>query len=108
MWREHGAIHRGLPAGRDQNLHRLERLRRAELPEALFHLLVARKLIERLEPPGLAQRGALAFDDAERDAVDEQHQIRANVLLAALDLELARDHELVVPRVAEVEEPNRV
>ncbi len=54
--------------------------------------------------------GAFEFGDRERDAVDEQHGIRDDVAAPAaqLHLELVDDEEIVVVRVLEVDEPDRL
>ena len=108
MRRQDGPVHGGLAAGRDEDLDGLEQLRRPQLAVPLLHLLVARELVDRLVLPPVAERRALALDDSERDAVDEQHHVGADVLLRPVDLELPGDDELVAGRVVEVEEPDRV
>jgi hypothetical protein len=106
--RADGAEPRGLPARRDQELRRVKELRGAEAAEALAQLLVAVELVDGLVQPLVAESRVLALDDGERDPVHVDHDVRDDVLLLALDLELPRDDQ-VVPRSAfEVEEADRV
>jgi hypothetical protein len=106
--REDRAVDGCLRAGRDQDLHRLEELGRTEFPVALLHLLVAGELVDRFELPRLAEGWARALDEPHRDPVHEERDVGPDVLLRAVDLELAGDDELVCARVFEVEEPDRV
>ena len=104
----HGAVRRGVHAGRDQNLDRLEELRRPQVAVPRLQLLVAGELVDGLRLPTFGQRRALALDDRERDAVHQDDDVGADVFLGALDAVLPGDDELVLARVVEVDEADRV
>ena len=76
-----GAVDGALAAGGDENLRRLEQLRRALVLPAGGGLLVAMELLDRFGLPGVADGGALALDDREREAVDEHDDVGDDVLL---------------------------
>jgi hypothetical protein len=103
-----GAVEGRLAAGGDEDLDRLEQPGGAQLAEPGLELLVAAELVEGFGLPRLAEGRALALDDDERDAVDKENDIGADVLLGALDAELAGDDELVLSGVVEVEEAGGV
>ena len=103
-----GAVDGPLAAGRDEDLRRLEQLRRPLVLPARAGLLVAVELLDRFGLPGVADGGALALDDHERQAVDEHHDIGDDVLLRAEHPVLAGDEPLVALRLVEVEEPDGV
>ena len=102
------AVDGSFPARGDENLRRLEQLRRALALPAGAGLLVAVELLDRFGLPGVADDGALALDDRERQAVDEYHDVGDDVLLRPQHLVLAGDEPLVAVRLVEVEEPDRV
>ena len=102
------AVDRALTARCDEDLRRLEQPRRALVLPAGGGLLVAVELIDRFGLPGVADGGALAFDDREREAVDEHHDVGDDVLLRPEHLVLAGDDPLVAIRLVEVEEPDSV
>ena len=102
------AIDGALAAGGDENLRRLEQLRRALVLPAGAGLLVAVELLDRFGLPGVADGGALALDDRERQAVDEHHNVGDDVLLRPEHLVLPADDPLVAVRFVEVEEPDGV
>ena len=54
-------------------------------------------------PPGVLQ-----LDNAERQAVDEHHQIRAAVVAAFDDRELVRHQPVVVAGIVEINQPDLV
>ena len=103
-----GAVDGALAAGGDENLRRLEQLRRALVLPPGAGLLVAVELLDRFGLPGVADGGALALDDREREAVDEHDDVGDDVLLRPEHLVLAGDDPLVAVRLVEVEEPDRV
>ena len=103
-----GAVDGALAAGGDENLRRLEQLRRPLVLPARAGLLVAVELLDRFRLPGVADGGALALDDHEREAVDEHHDIGDDLLLRSKHPVLAGDEPLVAARLVEVEEPDRV
>ena len=102
------AVDGALAAGGDENLRRLEQLRRPLVLPAGAGLLVAVELIDRFGLPGVADGGALALDDREREAVDEHHDVGDDVLLRPKHLVLAGDEPFVAVRLVEVEEPDGV
>ena len=89
-------------------MRRLEQLRRPLVLPAGAGLLVAVELIDRFGLPGVADGGALALDDREREAVDEHHDVGDDVLLRPKHLVLAGDEPFVAVRLVEVEEPDGV
>ena len=102
------AVDRALAAGADEDLRRLEQPRRPLVLPARVRLLVAAKLLDRLRLPGVADGGALAFDDRERQAVDERHHVRDDLLLRPEHPVLPGDDPLVAAGIVEVEEAHRV
>ena len=102
------AVDSALPAGADEDLRRLEQLRRALVLPARVGLLVAVELLDRFGLPGVADGRALALDDRERQAVNEGDDVGDDVLLRPEDPVLPGDNPLVAIRVVEVEEPDRV
>ena len=66
------------------------------------------ELLDRLRLPGIADGRALAFDDGEREAVDEHHDIRDDVLLRPEHFVLSGNDPLVTLRPIEVQEPDGV
>ena len=101
-------VDRALPAGPDEDLRRLEQLRRALILPARIGLLVAVELLDRFGLPGVADGRALALDDRQRQAVDEGDHVRDDVLLRPEDPVLPGDDPLVAVRLVEIEEPDRV
>ena len=97
-----------LPARGHQDLDRLEKPRHPKLAVVLADLLVAQELLDGLGPPLVAQCRALALDDRQRNAVHDHHHIGDDLLLHALDPVLARDDQLVLAGVVEVEKTNRL
>ena len=106
--RADGAVDGALPAGADEDLRRLEQLRRPLVLPARAGLLVAVELLDRFGLPGVADGRALALDDRQRQAVDEGDDVGDDVLLRPEDPVLPGDDPLVAVRVVEVEEPDRV
>ena len=53
------------------------------------------ELLDRLRLPSIANGGALAFNDGEREAVDERHDIRDDVLLRPEHLVLSGNDPFV-------------
>ena len=102
------AVDGALAAGCDENLRRLEQLRRSLVLPAGGGLLVAVELLDGFGLPGVADGGAFALDDRECEAVDEHHDVGDDVLLRPEHLVLAGDDPLVAVRPVEVEEPDRV
>ena len=102
------AVDRTLAAGPNEDLGRLEQPRRALILPARVRLLVAAELLDRLRLPGVADGGALALDDRERQAVDEHHHVRDDVLLRPEHPVLPGDHPLVAAGIVEIEEPDRM
>ena len=103
-----GAVDGAFAAGGDENLRRLEQLRCALVLPAGAGLLVAVELLHRFGLPGVADGGALAFDDREREAVDQHHDVGDDVLLRPEHLVLADDEPLVAVRLVELDEPDGV
>ena len=102
-----GAEFRFLPAGRDDELVVIEQRRAAlALGAALF--AVAQQLVDGFGD-GLLDLRRLAFDDHDRQAVQEQHDVRDDVMLGAEDahLELADGNEAIVVPVLEIDEAHR-
>ncbi len=97
-----------LPAGADEDLRRLEQLRRALVLPARAGLLVAMELLDHFGLPGIADGRALALDDRKGQTVDEGDDVGDDVLLRPEDPVLAGDDPLVAVRVVEVEEPDGV
>ena len=106
--RADGAVDGPLAAGGDENLRRFEQLRRTLVLPPGAGLLVAVELLDRFSLPGVSDGRALAFDDREREAVDEHHDVGDDVLLRPEHLVLAGDDPLVATRLVEVEEPDGV
>src|ERR1043165_8283095 len=104
MRRRHRPIRRSMAAGSDHKLHWLEQPRSSQATVTGLQLLVAAELIDRLGSPAFAKRRALALDDHQRDAVDQQYDVGPDVLLAALDAELPGNDEVITRGVREVEE----
>ena len=102
------AVDGALAAGPDENLRRLEEPRRPLVLPARVGLLVAAELLDRLGLPRVADGGALALDDGERQAVDEHDDVGDDVLLRSEHPVLPGDDPLVAIRPVEVEEPDRV
>ena len=102
------AVDRPLAAGADEDLRRLEQLRRPLVLPARIGLLIAVELLDRFGLPGVADGRALALDDRQRQAVDEGDDIRDDVLLRPEDPVLPGDDPLVAFGFVEVEEPDRV
>ena len=102
------AVHGALAAGGDEDLHRLEELRRAQILPVRIGFLVPVELLDRVSLPGVADGGALALDDREREAVAERHDVGNDVLLRPEHLVLPGDDPLVAIRPVEVEESDRV
>ena len=96
-----------LPTGRHHELAVVEE-NRASLAFGLPLLAVAQKLIDGLRD-GLLHLGRLALDHHHRQAVQEQHDVRNDVVLGSKDanLELADGDEAVVVAVIEVDEAHR-
>ena len=103
-----GAVDGALPAGADEDLRRLEQLRRALVLPARAGLLVAMELLDRFGLPAVADGRALALDDGEGQTVDEGDDVGDDVLLRPEDPVLPGDDPLVAVRVVEVEEPDGV
>ncbi len=108
LGRADGAVGGGLSAGGDDELDRLEEPGRAELLELRADLLVAQHLAHGLVQPLLAERRALALDDGERDAVHEDDNVGADLLLGSAHSVLAGDEELVPLGPVEVDELDRL
>ena len=106
--RAHRAVDRALAAGTDEDLRRLEKLRRPLALPARAEFLVAVELLDGLGFPAVAFRGALALDDRERQSVDEDGDVGDDVFLRPEHPVLAGDDPLVVVRVVEVEESDGV
>ena len=102
------AVDGALAAGPDENLRRLEQPRRPLILPARVGLLVAAKLLDRLGLPRVADGGALALDDGERQAVDEHDDVGDDVFLRSEHPVLPGDDPLVAIRPVEVEELDRV
>ena len=102
------AVNGALTAGCDEDLRRLEQLRRALILPTRIGFLIAAELLDRVGFPGVADCGALALDDREREAVAEHHDVGNDVLLRSEHLVLPGDDPLVAIRFVEVEEPERV
>ena len=102
------AVDRALAAGTDEDLRRLEELRRPLALPARPEFLVAVELLDRFGFPAVALRGALALDDRERQSVDEDGYVGDDVFLRPEHPVLAGDDPLVVVRVVEVEESDGV
>ena len=106
--RPDGPVDRALAARPDENLRRLEQLRRALVLPPRVRLLVAAELLHRLGLPRVADGGALALDDRERQAVDERDDVGDDLLLRPEHPVLSGDHPLVALGPLEVEEPDGV
>ena len=106
--RADGAVDGAFPAGADEDLRRLEQLRRPLVLPARVGFLVAVELLDRFGLPGVADGRALALDDRQRQAVDEGDDVGDDVLLRPVDPVLPGDDPLVAVRLFEVEEPDRV
>ena len=106
--RAHRAVDRAFTAGPDEDLRRLEKLRRPLALPARPEFLVAVELLDCLGFPAVAFRGALALDDRERQSVDEDGDVGDDVFLRPEHPVLAGDDPLVVVRVVEVEESDGV
>ena len=79
-----------------------EHVRHEQLGDVLLVVVVH---LERPVEPALAgAHRRLGFDHDERDAVDQQHQVRPLLRLAGADDELLGDDELVLLDVVEVDE----
>ena len=106
--RPHGAVDGALAARPDEHLRRLEQPRRALALPARVGLLVAAELLHRLGLPRVADGGALALDDRQRQAVDEGDDVGDDVLLRPEHPVLTGDDPLVAFGPLEVEEPDLV
>ena len=102
------AVDGALAAGADEDLRRLEEPRRPLVLPTRVGLLVAAELLHRLRLPRVADGGALALDDGERQAVDEHDDVGNDVLLRSEHPVLPGDDPLVAIRPVKVEEPDRV
>ncbi len=102
--RPDGPVGRPLAAGRHEQLDGLEQAGRALTRPLVVGFLVAAQLLDRLALPRVADRGRLALDHRDGDAVEEDRHIGNDVALGAADLVLAGDQELVVGWVVEVDE----
>ena len=71
-------------------------------------LLVGLELVEGGPDGGVFVGRVLQLDDGERQAVDEEHDVRAAVVLAFDDGELVDGDEVVLLGVLEVDEPDAV
>ena len=69
-------------------------------------LLVCLKLRERLPDVGVFVRRIFQFNDAQRQAVDENHHVRAPVVLAFDHRELVHHKPVVVVRVGKINQPD--
>ena len=96
-----------LAAGRHDELVVVEQ-RRTALALGPALLAVTEQLVDRLGD-GVLDLRRLALDDDHRQAVQEQHDVRVDVVLGAEypDLELADSDESVVVPLREIDEPNR-
>ena len=82
------------------NQHRVVDEQRRDL------LLVGLKLLERLPDVGVFVRRIFQFDDTQRQAVDENHDVGAAVVLAFNHRELVHHQPVVVVRVIEINQPD--
>lgn len=64
-------------------------------------------VVGAVEPGLLSADGRLCFAHHERQAVDEQHQVVAAVLVSRCEGHLGRDHEVVRRGIVEVDQPHR-
>ncbi len=94
-----GAVHQLLALGGDA-----EHVGDEELRDVL--LVVVVDLERAVEPAHRVAHGRLGLDEDERQAVDEQHEVRASLGGPGAEGELARDDVLVVLEVLEVDEAN--
>ena len=108
LGRAHRAVDGALAAGADEDLRRLEQPRRALVLPPRVGLLVAAELLHRLGLPRVADGGTLAFDDRQRQAVDERDDVGDDVLLRPEHPVLAGDDPLVALGSVEVDEPDGV
>ena len=74
----------------------------------LADLLVAQELLDGLPAPLVAEGRTFAFDDGQGDAVHDNDHVRDDLFLGPLEAVLARDYQLVLAGVIEVEEANRL
>ena len=90
------AVDRSFATAPDQNLCGLKQLRGSLVFPAGISLLIARKLLDRLRFPLVADGWALALDNDERETVDEGHHVGQDVFLRPKHLVLPCYDPLVV------------
>src|SRR6056297_625095 len=105
-WGAVGAHYRALVPCRYRKLVIAEQLLGPFAPTATF-VLIARELVGGFRS-WFGNRRGLALDNAQRQAVDEQHDVRDYRLAWPLDRELVQGEEIVVFRIVEVDVVDRL
>jgi hypothetical protein len=106
--RAYRSVHGAFATRSDQQLDGLEEPRSPQVLPVAVGLLVASELLDRLGFPLVSDRGVLALDHREGDAVDEHHDVQHDVPLCAKHPVLTGDEQLILGGMLEVEEPDGV